>query len=217
MKVMDEKNNLYIFDFDKTLIKDDSFRIFTLLGSEKIWKKIFVLLFALWCKVGLISNQKYKELCLKTIWLPKTEIERNILLEKFYSRLNKIEYSIVVNILKTRIKMNEKVIVLSASPEFYLKPYVRSWSEKIEVFGSKVQYENGKFKFTNLYSAEKAACAISIINKKKPKNVWVYADHVSDLPIIKLADSVCLVNPSTKLCKKLHQLKIKYEIINNEN
>ena len=215
MQVMDEKNNLYIFDFDKTLIKGDSFRIFTLLGSEKIWEKLFILLIALWCKVGLISNQKYKELCLKTIWLSKTKRDRDILLKNFYSKLNKIEYSNVVSILKNQIKRNEKVIVLSASPEFYLKPYIQSWSEKVEVFGSKVKYKNGDFKFLNLYGAEKAACTISVINKIKPKNVWVYTDHVSDLPIIKLADYVWLVNPSANLCNKLNRLKIKYNIINN--
>jgi len=212
---MDEKKNLLIFDFDNTLIKGDSFRIFTLLGSEKIWKKIFVLLIALWCKVGLISNQKYKELCLKTIWLSKTKRERDILLKKFYSKLNKIEYSNVVNILKDQIKRDEKVIVLSASPEFYLRPYIQSWSEKIEVFGSKIQFKNGDFKFLNLYGVEKAARVISIINQNKPKNVWIYTDHISDLPIIRLANYVWLVNPSAKLCKKLHRLKIKFNIINN--
>ena len=105
--------------------------------------------------------------------------------------------------------------MLSASPEFYLKPYIQSWSEKVEVFGSKIQYKNGDFKFLNLYGAEKAACAISVINKIKPKNVWIYTDHISDLPIIRLANYVWLVNPSANLCNKLNRLKIKYEIINN--
>ena len=77
---MKNNNVLSIFDFDKTLIRKDSFRIFGLLASEKIWKKVLVLFLALCSKAGLISNKSYKAWVLRIVWLTKDERERERLL-----------------------------------------------------------------------------------------------------------------------------------------
>jgi len=206
---------LSIFDFDKTLIREDSFRLFSLLASENLWGKVSVLALAVSTKVGLISNQRYKESVLRIVWLTKDEKERKSLLQKLYSELKEIENFEVVNSLKNHIERGDRVVVLSASPSFYLKPYVQFWSEDIKVFGSGLQVVNGKIKFDNLYGLRKELCARSIIEQEKPSEVWIYTDHISDLPIIKLADHVRLVKPSAKLCDKLRQLTIKYEIVSS--
>lgn len=209
------KNNdvLSIFDFDKTLIRRDSFRIFSLLASEKAWEKVLVCLLALCNKAGLISNKRYKEQVLRIVWLTKDGKEREKLLEKLYLKFRGSQNPGVLNSLKNHIQRGDSVVVLSASPAFYLKPYVRFWSEDIEVFGSELQFVNRKITFQNLYGSEKALCAKSIIEQKRPSMVWVYTDHISDLPIIQLADCVRLVKPSRKLCARLRQLNIKYEIV----
>ncbi|MDB4442815.1 hypothetical protein N9219_05290, partial [bacterium] len=95
---------------------------------------------------------------------------------------------------------------------FYLEPYVKLLSDNIEVLGSKFRSIGGETEFFNLYGDQKMLCAKAIIQKVKPNIVWVYTDHISDLPLIKLADRVRIINPSSKFIKKLDQLKINYEI-----
>ena len=210
---MKKENILSIFDFDKTLIRRDSFRFFSLLASESLWSKTLVLLLALGSKAGLLSNEKYKKSVIQSVWLKKDEKERDRLLQKLFFELRGLENTEIVYALKTHIEQGDRVVVLSASPSFYLKPYVQFWSEDIKVFGSELQIVNGKIKFDNLYGLRKELCARSIIEQEKPSEVWIYTDHISDLPIIKLADHVRLVRPSAKLCDKLRQLTIKYEIV----
>ena len=210
---MKNNNVLSIFDFDKTLIRKDSFRIFSLLASEKIWKKELVLFLALCSKAGLISNKRYKEWVLRIVWLTKNEKERERLLQELHLEFRRLQNPNVLNLLKNHIERGDCVVVLSASPAFYLRPYVRFWSKDVEVFGSELQIVNGKIKFQNLYALQKALCAKSIIEQKRPSSVWVYTDHISDLPVIQLADRVRLVNPSVKLCDRLHRLNIAYEIV----
>ena len=210
---MKENNVLSIFDFDKTLIRRDSFRIFSLLASEKAWEKVLVLLLALCNKAGLISNKRYKEWVLRIVWLTKGKRERERLLQDLYVEFRRLENPEVLNSLKSHVERGDSVVVLSASPTFYLRPYVRFWSEDVEVFGSELQFVNRKITFQNLYGSEKVLCAKSIIEQKRPSMVWVYTDHISDLPIIQLADCVRLVKPSRKLCARLRQLNIKYEIV----
>ena len=209
---MKNNNVLSIFDFDKTLIKGDSFRIFSLLASDNTWKKIIVFFLALCHKCQFISNSCYKESVLQTVWISKQERDKEIFLEKFYKALKKIENKRVLNALKKHLEFGDKVVVISASPLFYLEPYVKLLSDNIEVLGSRFRSIGGGTEFFNLYGDTKMVCARAIIQKMKPNIVWVYTDHISDLPLIKLADRVRLINPSDKFVKRLNQLKIDCEI-----
>lgn len=209
-----KKNNvLSIFDFDKTLIRGDSFRLFGVFCSKKISEKMFVLFLALCNKSGLITNEKYKEWVLRIVWLTKDEKQRELFLQELYFDFRKLENPDVVNLLKTHIELGDRVIVLSASPLFYLEPYVQLWSKEIEVYGTQIQFLNGRVVLQNLHRARKAQCARAIINQTEPSSVWVYTDHISDLPIIQLADRVRLVKPSAALCTKLNKLNIEFEIV----
>ena len=203
---------LSIFDFDKTLIKKDSFRIFSLSASDNTWEKIIVFFLALCHKSRFISNSCYKESVLRTVWISKQKRDKETFLEKFYKSLKKIENKRVLNALKKHLEIGDKVVVISASPLFYLEPYVKLLSDNIEVLGSKFCSIGRETESFNLYGDQKAVCARAIIQKMKPNLVWVYTDHISDLPLIKIADRVRLINPSAKFIKKLNQLKIDCEI-----
>lgn len=202
-----------IFDFDKTLISADSFRLFSYIASEKFWGKSFVFLLSLLCKAKLMSNKKYKELTLQMFWQKKSINKKELILQKLYSKLQKFENEKIIKSLDNHLRHYHKVIVLSASPIFYLKPYIKRWSDKIGVYGTEVNIQNSKIRVKNLHGQEKLICAKSIISKEKSNYIWVYTDHFSDLPIIKLANHVLLVNPSAKLKNKLAKLQINYEVI----
>jgi len=203
---------LTFFDFDKTLIKQDSFRLFSLLASDNAWKKIIVIFLALCHKSKFISNSFYKKSVLQIVWVSKEKQSKELFLEEFYKALKKIENKRILDALKKHLEFGDKVVVISASPLLYLEPYVRLWSDKIEVLGSGYRLIEGKAEFFNLYGDQKVLCAKEVIQKMKPNIVWVYTDHISDLPLIKLADKVRLINPSSKFIKKLDQLQIDYEI-----
>jgi phosphoserine phosphatase len=210
---MNNSNNaLSFFDFDKTLIKGDSFRIFSLLASDKARQKALVLFFALCHKLKLISNSFYKESVLRAIWIDKNSREKELFLRKFHGVLRKIENKQVVNALKGHLDSGDKVVVISASPLFYLESYVKLLSENIEVIGSKFRQAGRKIEFLNMYGRKKVLCAKAIIEKINPRTIWVYTDHVSDLPLIRLADKVRIIKPSSQLIRKLNQLRIEFEI-----
>ena len=186
--------------------------MFSLLASDNTWKKIIVFFLALCHKSQFISNLYYKESVLRTVWISKQERDKEIFLEKFYKSLKKIENKRVLNALKKHLEIGDKVVVISASPLFYLEPYVKLFSDNIEVLGSKFRSIGGETESFSLYGDQKGVCASEIIQKLRPNVVWVYTDHISDLPLIKLADRVRLINPSGKFIKKLNQLKIACEI-----
>jgi HAD superfamily phosphoserine phosphatase-like hydrolase len=202
-----------IFDFDRTLIKKDSFRLFSFIAAETFFQKIIVIILALICKFRLLSNKKYKELTLSFIWKNRDKSNREKILKRLYTKMKESENKKIMEHLEKHLRNRHTVLILSASPEFYLKPYIKIWSEKIEVFGAEVYIRNGRILIKNLHGQEKFLCAKTIIDNQRPDFVRVYTDHFSDLPIIKLADHVCLVNPSVKLKNKLAKLKINYEVI----
>jgi HAD superfamily phosphoserine phosphatase-like hydrolase len=203
---------LSLFDFDKTLIHEDSFRIFSLSASNSIWEKILVLFLAFCNKSKFISNSYYKKSVLKIVWIKKGKRDKELFLEDFIRVLQKKQNKKVVNALKKHVDLGDKVIIISASPSFYLNPFVKLLSENIEVLGSHFRVRGGQMEFFNLYGTKKMLSAEKIIKKINPRIIWLYTDHISDMPLIKLADRIRLINPSSKFIKKLNQLKIDYEI-----
>ena len=87
-------------------------------------------------------------------------------------------------------KKHDKDIIISASPEFLLKPI----AEKLEVMyliASKVNKKNGKFTGLNCHGKEK----VKRLNKKYEdiKVMEAYSDSLSDIPILKLAKKAFIV------------------------
>lgn len=210
---MSSKNVVAIFDFDRTLITKDSFRIFSLRAAKSVWEKGLVLMLATLCKVGVFDNRVYKERVLAKVWSNKNEEEKSKILRMFYTTIHKIENSSVLRMLKQHLADADTVVVISASPEFYLKPFVKTWSKDIIVFGTKVQYLNGRIAVDNLYGKSKGVLARSLIKQYKPASLLVYTDHISDLSIIELSTNVRLVSPSGRCLRMLRKLDIKFEIV----
>lgn len=206
-------NVVVIFDFDKTLVSKDSFRLFSLEAAETNLKKVWVIVLALMCKLGLLDNAAYKTRVLEQIWKSKNGEKQKEFLKNFLRNLHRIENGVVVSLLKQHVANSDKVVVMSASPEFYLKPFVHSWAPEIAVFGSRVRYCGGQIDLENLYGKSKAVLAETLINKYKPSSLLVYTDHISDLSLIRLATNVRLVSPSRHCISTLRKLDIKFETV----
>lgn len=131
--------------------------------------------------------------------------EKTVFKEKFYIFLNYIED--IENEVQDFWKINDKKIkewykdehqvddiILSASPEFLLKPICLQLEIK-NLIASKVDPKTGKYKGKNCYGKEKVERL-----KKEYGNVEVakfYTDSIkSDLPMVKYAKRAYLVKKS---------------------
>lgn len=171
------KVNLY--DFDNTIYKGDSstdFFFYSLMCYPKIIKCV---------PKCIVAFFKYK---LKII--NKTEMK-----EVFFSFLVNIEDidKHVKNFWNTHScyikdfylkKDHKNDIIISASPEFLLKP-ITDELHVHDLIGSKVNKSTGKFQGLNCHGKEK----VKRLNKKYDELEVdrAYSDSKSDIPILKLA------------------------------
>lgn len=177
------KVNLY--DFDNTIYKGDSstdFFFYVMMKYPVIVKYI----------PKIIWNAVLYKLKRRT----KTRFKENI-----FSFLNSVEDvdSLVETFWEThkiyikdfyKKKKHNNDIIISASPEFLLKPICDELHVK-DLIASDVDKHTGKFTGLNCYGREK----IKRLNKKY-KNVEVieaYSDSISDTPMLEIADKPYIV------------------------
>jgi phosphoserine phosphatase len=113
--------------------------------------------------------------------------------------------------MQAHLARGDRVIVLSASPTFYLAPFLREISPDVEVHGSGVDESNG-VRVTNLYGKAKAAIAGGLIADSQPDETHVYTDHRHDLALMKLADRTTLVGPNKATVAAVDDAGLTYEI-----
>ena len=208
---MPPARDLVIFDFDKTLISGDSFRELSRIAARGPLETFEALGLAVVCKLGWIDNTDYKSRVLARLWWSKPAAERAARIGALERRLEVMERPRVVALLRQHLDDGHDVLVVSASPAFYVEPFVRRWSDRIQVFASSV--EEGGPVTENLRGERKAVLARRLIEERAPSRVWVYADHLSDLPLIELSDRVRLLEPSARLLRSLRRQRIDFEVV----
>ena len=209
----DNNSVLAIFDFDKTLIRQDSFQIFSLHAATTQRQRLLMWLLAVLCKLRVIDNETYKAAVLLRVWHHRPKSEQSEVLATFLGHMRSLENETVVGRLRCHLDSNDRVVVFSASPEFYLRPFLSMWSSRIEVFATSVRQEGVGLIVENMYGSTKASVAISLIEQCKPGRICVYTDHVSDLPLVRLAHEVFLVQPSRRLLRAVRKLRIPFKVI----
>lgn len=213
MDLDDNTRVLAIFDFDKTLIRHDSFRIFSLYAATTQRQRLLMWLLAALCKLRMIDNETYKAAVLRRTWSCRSTLEQRDVLATFLEYMRTLENEVVVRRLRRHLDSNDRVAVFSASPEFYLRPFISSWSSNIDLIATVVRQEGFDLVVDNMYGSTKSSAASSLIEQCKPKHICVYTDHVSDLPLVRLANEVFLVRPSRRLLRAIRKLHIPFEVI----
>ncbi len=145
-----------VFDFDKTLTYKDSLTQF-FVERMKSWRAIFLpyyFILKILSKYGFISISKEKELSFAALCPTSDSIINNLLVE-FTDRikLNDINERVLYN-----IKEGNRVIILSASPEVYLKKLYPS----CDIIGLQLSNRNGIKIAQHPYGLEK----LSLLKKK---------------------------------------------------
>ena len=182
------KTQLYVFDFDKTLTnKDTLFGYYRTVSRDEKWfqvKRGLIIIAGVIYKVGFIDNDQLKELGFR-LFLKNKEIEKLETAAREYSK------SISFNLIYKKYyqdKTKENKIVISASPEIYLK-YI---FDKENFAGSVIRFKNGKA--DNL--------ELNMFGKKKKRYLQnkgihsikeLYTDSYTDSPLMEIAENVYLV------------------------
>ena len=119
----------------------------------------------------------------------------------------------ILDSIDLEIARGESVAIFSASPEFYLTPFVHSISPDIAVFGSVVEERSGQLQIHNLFREGKAAKAREFIASRTAAHVCVYTDHWHDLSLMRLAERVVLVGPTPATVSAVRRAGIAFETI----
>lgn len=195
-----------VFDLDRTLIKENSCRLFlTVLYRKKIIKKI-----AYFSSISLYLFFKLTPLSVG--WLYQTLFkflmrgQKIRFLEKearlFYRLQMKHQWNPkVIDYLKQGKKEGHEIWVMTAAPRFLAQYFVRFL--KISDFVATDFDLDANAKITGIASIvdgkAKAKKLQSLLEKRAYDQVHVYSDDIDDLPLLNLATHSYVVNPGKKL------------------
>lgn len=186
------KINLY--DFDNTIYEGDSstdFFFYCLKKYPKIAKLLPKIIFSgVKCKLKLITTTELKQVIFLFL---KYVDDIDSCVEEFWNthRIYIKDFYLA--------KKHDNDIIISASPEFLLKPICDDL-KVMYLIGSRVNKKTGKFTGLNCHDEEK----VRRLNKKYDdyEVMEAYSDSKSDIPMLKLAHKSFIVKHDKLIEKK---------------
>lgn len=205
---------LAIFDIDYTITRKETLMEFFKYIVSKDIKNIKFLPRALYSGlmygVKVYDEKRVKECFLKFIEnIDEAELAK--LTKSFYDeKISKILYKDAVDMIKKLKKEGYMVVLISASPEFYVKEFY-AIKEVDLIIGTKFTFESGKFirkmDGNNCKGEEKVRRLNEVLKEKNIKvdfkNSYMFSDSLSDKPLLDLVGNPYLIN-----YKKKHEIEI---------
>lgn len=208
-----KKVKVALFDIDKTIIKGDSmFKLleYTLKKYPKSILGVLLLVVKLFkYKLGLINTKIAKENMFYTL----KYLNEDDLYDFYKQVLKKSIYCEAENKMKELYSQNYKIILISASPECYLKYFEEE--EFIDfVIGTRLYKEGNRFINKIIGENCKGEEKVKRINEYLKKldiiidkeNSVAFSDSLSDIPMFNLVNKAYLINYN-KNCNKYEILK----------
>lgn len=178
------KKNINIIDLDKTLIPYDSFRVLVKKDLSKF--DLFVVWFTFLRVFRLISMKKYKKHLIKYLQKKhKTEY-----FKRFAEKLNNDIDKDVLNLIYKETDDKTINILLSASPNFFVKHLI----EKLNWKG-KGSYFDEEENFIHLYGKEKINWFQNNYSNKIYNYNFAISDSDSDEELLSFFDNHIIWNP----------------------
>lgn len=205
---------LAIFDIDYTITRKETLMEFFKYIVSKDIKNIRFLPRALYSGlmygIKVYDEKRVKECFLKFIEnIEEAELAK--LTKSFYDeKLTTILYKDAIDMIKKLKSDGYMVILISASPEFYVKEFY-AIKEVDLILGTKFTFEGGKFirkmSGENCKGEEKVRRLKEVLKEKNIevdfKNSYMFSDSLSDKPLLDLVGNPYLIN-----YKKNHHIEI---------
>lgn len=183
--------DIAFFDFDGTITRGDSFRLFLrfVLGGRFYIKMLENLPTLLCYKLGVIDNSKAKENVLKSCFEGIEQERFNKYCTDFVKDLESFCKDSALQKIRWHKQNNHIVVLVSASFEEYLRPLCLSWdihliATTMEVIDGKL---TGNFSQPNCYGQEKERRIKENYDLTQYENIYVYGDTIGDKEMLSLA------------------------------
>lgn len=217
------KKDIIYYDFDDTLIPGDSILYWKRFYFKKRPKMRIFQLLSLIGILGFILRFINSETLKKIFLIPicyesrdsLESLAKDFVQEELIPRL----YEDVLDQLTRQCEESNKVVIISASPYFYLK-HLSKHLVGVKIVGTKLEFPNkGLFrypKFSSKWGNMKGQNKVNFILSDEIANytgsrTYGYSDSTADLPLLNFVDIPTVINPDQKLRKKA--LKNKWKIM----
>ena len=189
------KKTIAAFDFDGTIIKDDS-----LWGFLKFTVKIHKLILGLFLlspililyKLKLFSNWKAKQMLFSFFFKGMSLKEFNENCLNFESIITKSINADALNKILVHKEKEDEVLIVSASIENWIIPWAERHNLNI-VIATKIDINHedcltGKFLTANCYGKEKVRRLIELYPQRNDYVLYAYGDSRGDKELLEFAD-----------------------------
>lgn len=184
--------NIAFFDFDGTLIKEDSFLLFVKWISSKkkyLFGWMIIVSYYLFYKSGFITQQLFKEKVLKYFIKGRDQEEIKNYAKKFAEKI--IEQKITkqaINRLEYHENARDRIVVVSASLDLWLQPWCKI--RKYDVVCSIAEITDGritgKLVGKNCIGEEKVIRIKKAYKLEEYSKIYVYGDSENDRPMLSI-------------------------------
>lgn len=185
---------LAVFDFDGTLIRNDSFISFAryAVGVPKfIWALFRSSIVLVRWKIGLCDSGIAKEVLFKHLYkgMPYARFER--LGASFAECLDRNARQCVVNRMQEFIRAGVPVIILTASVPVWIEPWAKKYGVS-NVIGTEIEIDSeglltGRFTTPNCRGNEKVRRLLLAVPNLTSYEVWAYGDSAGDDALLSFA------------------------------
>ncbi len=185
---------IHAIDFDGTLTKKDTFIEFIRFsfGKKKLlWGLIRFMPQLLGMMMGLIPNEKVKQRVFSYFFKGMSIETFNNLCQRFARTNWKLIRPKGINKIQESLSKQEKVVILSASIENWVKPFFNDIKEVI-VIGTIIEVESGiitgKFLSKNCSRKEKVSRLLEVFPLRNAYYLIAYGDSKGDVEILDFAN-----------------------------
>lgn len=215
-------NSLVLFDFDKTIISQDTGYAFILFSLQKSFlRKVFALLFSPFAlvlflsqKTRFIGNSIYLWISTAGLSLRQLRILRTNFIAHYLSSPKVCVYNDALMRIKTHINQGDQVVVISGASKWMLDAiFEQTQLPKIMILGSdENRLLGGMVSSFHCFGQNKVKVLEKKVNLQSYSSVVGYSDSSSDIPLLSLCHIKYLVNPSKRslsCCKKTFKKDIQ--------
>ena len=215
------------FDFDDTLFPGDSIlywkRYYYQQRPTRRWFQIFSLLGIFLYLFRAIDSNFLKRIFLMPLCYENETLVSSLAKQFVEKELKPRLINEVISELTYHSSRKKRIVIISASPYFYLK-YLSDVCPKLTIVGTKVSFpKSGFFRMPQLSSSlgnMKGENKLAYILKsndepKTGKECYAYSDSHWDLPLLKFCEFPIAVCPNMKLLKKAKEYKWRVIVLQN--